>query len=282
MLKALLGIAPKREPDGSFSPSKLALKLATSNTTDYTPMSYQPYTGPRSTILVIFTEQKNMTMKNGRMFSTGNHPVEALLPMLHLKNAGFAFEIVTPNGQPVVFEMWAMPRKDTHVMNLCEALKPKFEAPGSLVARANTLPEGQRYAAVFIPGGHGAMLGIPDDKNVSTVLQWAHQYQIYTITLCHGPGALLSTTLNGQEFIYAGYKTAVFPDSVDKQTPMVGLLPGPMPWHLSGTLEGLGMTLANTKADDTCCIDRELITGASPNAANKLGILSANTLLAHL
>ena len=188
MIKALLGIAPKQEQDGSFSPSKLALKLATSNTTDYTPMSYQPYTGPRSTILVIFTEQKNMTMKNGRMFSTGNHPVEALLPMLHLKNAGFDFEIVTPNGQPVVFEMWAMPRKDIHVMNLYEALKPKFEAPGSLVARANALPEGPNaYAAVFIPGGHGAMLGIPDDKNVSTVLQWAHQYQIYTITLCHGP-----------------------------------------------------------------------------------------------
>ena len=29
--------------------------------------------------------------------------------MLHLKDAGFDFNIVTPTGKPVVFEMWAMP-----------------------------------------------------------------------------------------------------------------------------------------------------------------------------
>ena len=51
-------------------------------------------------------------------FSTGNHPVEALLPMLHLKNAGFEFEIATPTGKPVVFEMWAFPKKDEHVKSI--------------------------------------------------------------------------------------------------------------------------------------------------------------------
>ena len=78
------------------------------------------------------------------MFSTGNHPVEALLPMLHLKNAGFDFEIVTPNGQPVVFEMWAMPRKDIHVMNLYEAPSPnlkQFRLTGCVQMR---LPGAQR------------------------------------------------------------------------------------------------------------------------------------------
>jgi molecular chaperone Hsp31 and glyoxalase 3 len=53
---------------------------------------------------VIFTEQKNMKMQNGKLFSTGNHPIEALVPMLHLKNAGFDFEIATLICKPVVFE----------------------------------------------------------------------------------------------------------------------------------------------------------------------------------
>lgn len=44
-------------------------------------------------------------MKNGTYFSTGYHPVEAFLPMLHLKNAGFDFEIATPTGKPAVFDM---------------------------------------------------------------------------------------------------------------------------------------------------------------------------------
>jgi hypothetical protein len=43
-------------------------------------------------------------MQNDKLFSTGNHPVEALLPMMHLKSAGFSYEITTPTGTPVVFE----------------------------------------------------------------------------------------------------------------------------------------------------------------------------------
>ena len=57
MLKKLLGIAPKLEPDNSYSPSRLALKLATSDTTDFENTSYTKYQGKKSKILVIFTEQ---------------------------------------------------------------------------------------------------------------------------------------------------------------------------------------------------------------------------------
>jgi len=39
------------------------------------------------------------------------------------------------------------------------------------------------------------------------------------------------------------------------------------------------MHIINKKADDTCHIDRNLITGASPYASNKLGRLTAETLL---
>ena len=37
--------------------------------------------------------------------------------MLHLKDAEFDLNIVTPTGKPVVFEMWAMPSEDQNVMN---------------------------------------------------------------------------------------------------------------------------------------------------------------------
>ena len=132
MLKKLLGIAPILESDGSYSPSKLALKLGTVRKTDYENISYEKYQGKKSKILVIFTEQKNMKMQNGKLFSTGNHPVEALLPMLHLKNAGFDFEIVTPTGKPVVFEMWAFPEKDDHVKAIFDAYQSSFKKPKKL------------------------------------------------------------------------------------------------------------------------------------------------------
>ena len=280
MFKKLLGIAPKLELDGSYSPSKLGLKLATVDKTDFENIAYPKYQGKRSKILAIFTEQKNMTMKNGEMFSTGNHPVESLLPLLHLKNAGFDIEVATPTGKPVVLEMWAFPNKDEHVKFIYNEYKSTFERPRSLQEFVDTsFTNSAAYAAIFVPGGHGAMLGLPDDRNVGKTLNWAHENDLFTITICHGPSALLSTTLDNQKFLYDGYKMAVFPDSVDKQTPMIGYLPGQMPSEVSEKLKRLGANIVNTKSDKTVCLDRKLITGASPHASNDLGKLAANTLL---
>lgn len=283
MLKKLFGFAPKLEPDGSYSPSKMALKIGVPGKTDFENLSYDEYKGRKSKILVIFTEEKNLKMKNGKYFSTGNHPVEALLPMLHLKNAGFEFEVVTPTGKPVVFEMWAFPKDDEQVIAIYEEFKSRFQQPASLADFTNSsFNLSDEYAAVFIPGGHGAMIGIPQDENVGKTLRWAHQNGLFTISLCHGPGAFLSTTLNDQEFLYKGYNMAVFPDSVDNKTPMFGYLPGKMPYGLSEKLKSLGVHLMNTKMDKTVCLDRKLITGSSPLASNELGKLAAKTLLKEL
>ena len=281
-MKKLLGIAPQEEPDGSYRPSKLSLKLGTSNTTDFNDPKYEKYEGPRKKVLVIATEQKNMTMANGKQFSTGNHPVETLVPMLHLRSAGFELEIATPTGAPVVLEMWAFPSEDEHVKAIYDDFSESFAKPRSLADFVSTsLDDFDQYAAIFVPGGHGAMLGLPDNDDVATVFNWAHDNDLVTITLCHGPAALLATTLNGQEFLYKGYEMAVFPDSVDKQTPLIGYLPGKMPSLVSTELERLGATLTNKKADESVCHDRRLISGASPQAANPLGALAAKTLLEH-
>ena len=64
---------PTLEDDGSYSPSSLALNLGTVSVTDFEDIKYTKYQGERTKILVIFTEQKNLEMKNGKMFSTGNH-----------------------------------------------------------------------------------------------------------------------------------------------------------------------------------------------------------------
>lgn len=274
---------PTLESDGSYSPSKLALMLATVEKSDFENITYDQYVGTRSKILVIFTEQKNMKMQNDRLFSTGNHPIEALVPMLHLKNAGFDFEIATPTGKPVVFEMWAFPQEDQYVNAIYDEYKSNFDKPKKLADFISaSMIDTASYAAVFVPGGHGAMLGIPEDKNVAAVLNWAHHSDIFTISLCHGPGSLLSTTLNNQKFLYEGYNMAVFPDAIDKQTPMIGYLPGDMPRGLSEKLISLGAKIVNTKSDQTVCIDRKLITGASPLASNELGKLAAITLLKEL
>ncbi len=283
MLKKLLGIAPKLESDGSYSPSKFALRTATVDISDFENISYNKYQGNKKKILVICTEQKNMKMQNGKLFSTGNHPIETLVPMLHLKNAGFDFDIATPTGKPVVLEMWAFPEKDENVKAIYNEYKSSFEQPKKLQEFIDTsLTQTDSYAAVYVPGGHGAMLGLPKDENVAKILNWAHENDLFTLSLCHGPAALLATTLNNQAFLYKGYNIAVFPDSVDKTTPKIGYLPGYMPSGLSEVLKNLGANIMNKKMDKTVCLDRKLITGASPLASNEFGKLAAATLLKEL
>ena len=107
ILRKLFRATPTPTADGAFSPSPLAIRLGTSPTTDYDGGVYPTlYTGSNNRILMICTEEGNMTMANGKTFSTGNHPVEMGLPMLHLINAGFEIDIVTPTGAPVVIEEW--------------------------------------------------------------------------------------------------------------------------------------------------------------------------------
>ncbi|MCC6289621.1 MAG: protein deglycase HchA [Chitinophagaceae bacterium] len=286
MIKKLLGLSPNPTGDGAFSPSNLSLKLATSDTTDYTPIHFShPNKDKHLKILAMCTEQSQLPTTNGKKFSTGNHPVETLVPMLHLKNAGFDFDIFTPTGKQVKIEMWAMPKKDKNVMAIYEEYKNQFEHPKSLADFVkNNFNNNQDYIAIYFPGGHGALLGLPHDKNVGELIKWAFKKNLFHLSICHGPAALLSAKpANDEEpFIYSGYKIAAFPDKVDRQTPLIGYMPGQLTWFFGEQLKKLGVIIINSKADKTCFADRKLITGASPKAANGFGELAATTLLEYL
>ena len=71
-------------------------------------------------------------MANGKVFNTGNHPVEMFVPMLHFKDVGFTFDIATARGKPVVLEMWAYPNKDESVKALYERGGERLHHPGDV------------------------------------------------------------------------------------------------------------------------------------------------------
>ncbi len=273
---------PTATEDGAYIPSPFALKLATSSTTDFDNTVYEnPHTGNKK-VLMVCTEERFMTMANGKKFSTGNHPVEMMLPALHLKNAGFEVEVVTPTGRPVAVEMWAMPGEDKSINAFYSEFKKKIENPGKLSDFVqNSMKDNSDYIAVFIPGGHGAMLGLPENRDLNKIIHWSHENDLHMLAICHGPAALLAASLDSDKdaFIYKGYKIASFPDAVDAQGPMIGYTPGAMPWIYGERLNKLGVTIINEAADNTCHVDRKLITGASPLAANEFGKLAANALL---
>lgn len=262
--------------DGTYDPSPLTLALATSKKTQYAAQKYDvKYTGSKP-ILVICTDDGKMTMANGKVFNTGNHPVEMLVPMLHFRDAGFTFDIATTSGKSVVLEMWAFPTDDENVKSLHESVRAMMESPKKISDIQNL----DEYSAVFIPGGHGAMINLPQNESLGKLLHEAHDRAMPTVTLCHGPATLLSTKANDHKsFAYEGYESMCFTDKTDKATPGYGYLPGHMPWKCQAALEKEGMKILNTSETGAVYEDRELITGDSPDAAHNLGKLAAPILV---
>src|SRR5690606_22277945 len=113
-----------KEPvfDGiGYEPSPFSRSQFVASKTDYDFATYENANKDKNKkILVVCTEERYMTMKNGKKFSTGNHPVETLVPMLHLAASGFEADIFTPKGAPVAIEMWAMPSEDEAVKGIYE------------------------------------------------------------------------------------------------------------------------------------------------------------------
>lgn len=280
-LREKLRISPQPEQDGKgFIPSAASLKAMTSKKSDYDHTKYEhPYTGSQK-ILIICTENRYLKLDNGKEFSSGNHPIETLLPMLHWAEAGFDVDIATVSGKPVKLEEWAMPTEDETVMPFYEKSKSKFESPLILSEVADKITNGPSpYIGVFIPGGHAVLTDLYDNKNVGRVIRWAHDNDKFLFTICHGPAALLSTTLDGEECPYKDYEIVCFPDNMDKMIPYMGYLPGNLTMYFGEKLQKAGIKLQNKAATGKVHRDRKLITGDGPTAANKFGKITAQALL---
>lgn len=281
ILKKMIGMSPTKEDNGEgFIPSPLGRLLGVAKMSNYAPYDFgRIYSGDKR-VLVLCTEERYFTMTNGAKFSTGHNVQETAVPLMHLVGAGFDFDVVTPNGQPAILEDWSVPRKDKAVISFIETNRAKFDEPLSLVRMVKDgLNEDSLYKTLFIPGGHGAMVGLPEDPNVGELLRWVHATDRFLLAVCHGPAALVAATLGGHEQPYAGYKMCAFPDKIDRQSPSLGYLPGPMPWFQCEKLEAQGFNIVNDGADGTTHVDRKLYSGDSPKACDELGRLIAEAML---
>ncbi|MDF1724383.1 MAG: protein deglycase HchA [Alcanivorax sp.] len=269
---------PDPAEDNAFFPSPYSLSQFTAPKSDLSGADYpSPYTGGRWKVLVVGADERYLMTDNGTMFSTGNHPVETLLPMYHLDKAGFAFDIATLSGNPVKFEFWAMPSEDEEVKGLFSKYRDQFKQPLKLAdVVKDALGEDSDYIGVFIPGGHGALIGLPESDDMKAVLEWALANDKFIISLCHGPAAFLAAK-GGPSF--SGYKICAFPDALDAQTPDMGYMPGHLTWKFGEQLTSMGFEIVNDNISGETCQDRKMLTGDSPLAGNALGKLAAKALL---
>lgn len=272
--------APDQAENNAFFPSPYSLSQYTAPKTGFSGLGTdRTYDGDRWKVLVLGTQERYMLMQNETFFSTGNHPVETLLPMHHIHQAGYALDIATVTGDPVKFEWWAFPQEDEAVKATWAATEESFKNPLTL---SEVIADGlDDYAAIFIPGGHGAMNGLPFSPVVRETLDWFEANNRLVITLCHGPAALLAAGHERDTNPFSGYELVAFPDVLDFGANLdIGYLPGKMPWKLGERLQADGIRIKNDDMTGATMRDRNLLTGDSPLAADQLGKDSVAALLA--
>lgn len=282
MIKRLFGIAPTKETNGSgYIPSPLGRKFGVDKLSGFKASDFggKKYSGNKK-VLVLCTEERYFEMTNGKRFSTGNNVQETMVPLMHLVNAGFHFDVVTPTGKSAILEEWSVPQKDIAVLKFRSENQAKFDNPFSLknLVENNRLNQDSEYIALFLPGGHGSMVGLPEDKNVGTLLRWVKESDRHLVAVCHGPAAMLAKDSKNKPNPYNGYKMVAFPDKFDKQSPSLGYLPGQLPWFQCEALEKDGIKVINEKITGATHIDRKLISGDSPKACDELGKITVEAL----
>lgn len=286
MIKRILGIAPTKEKNGSgYIPSPLGRKFGVDKVSGYkaTDFGGKKYTGKKK-VLVLCTEERYFEMANGKHFSTGNNVQETMVPLMHLVNGGFDFNVVTPTGKPAILEEWSVPVQDKAVLRFRQETQTKFNNPLSLkqLIETNQLNDESDYIALFLPGGHGAMVGLPGNEHVGKLIRWIKTTDRYLIAVCHGPAAIIAKENTGEPNPYRGYKMVAFPDKYDKQSPSLGYLPGQLPWFQCEALEKEGIEIINDKITGATHMDRKLISGDSPKACDELGKITVNALFMEL
>jgi len=276
--------APKRqevEPD-SFIPSAYAMSVSSPAMVGFQELTVnRPYDGDKK-ILVLATSSWLLPVMNGTQktfFNTGHHTTEMFVPLHHFSRSGFEFDFATVAGNPIALEEWTFAEAWGYE-DVIKAMRDSVIDGLTSPKKFDDIINLDEYAAVFIPGGHGPVIDLHLYPSLGRILRLAHAQDVTTISLCHGPNALRSAALAG-DFPYSGYKIRMFPDSVDDQSPQIGYLPGSITEAMKPevNVKALGVQVENTAMDDSVQVDRELVTGASQQAAQNLAFAALGVLV---
>jgi len=129
----------------------------------------------------------------------------------------------------------------------------------------------ESFAGVFIPGGHAPLMDLGGDKELGRILLHFHERKKPTAVICHGPYALLSTREAGDgSFAYRGYKLTSWSDAEEKMMEM--MLRGDIP-KVESSLRDAGTEMIEGAQEKLgyITVDREVVSGGNPLAANGLG-----------
>lgn len=257
----------------------------------------------KGTILILGSNATQIELRGGGSATIGQYLNETVVPTLALIDAGYDVVLATPNGTKPIID--AVSDSVDHFggdQAAYDRARAFFaDAPQmNSVQRLRAVIEGglDRFAGVFVPGGHAPAVDLMQDADAGTILRHFHQAGKPTALLCHGPVAVLAALPEaaayraalasgdtekaaalGQDWIYAGYGMTVFSASEEKIAEQ-HLLGGELLFDMERALRTAGgnVSVTATNFAPNVVVDRELITGQNPASDHQLAAALVDAL----
>ena len=174
-----------------------------------------------TTILFVTTSHDKMgdTPNN-----TGVWLEELAAPYYVFKDAGADITIASPKGGPVPIDP-----KSLSIIVVTRSSKRFLKDPDAMNFLNNSLKLEEvnplNFDLVFIPGGHGAMWDLADNKILKQILEAFNNSNKIIGSVCHGVVGLLSLQNNNGELLIKGKQLTAFSNSEEESTGLNKVIP---------------------------------------------------------
>jgi putative intracellular protease/amidase len=249
----------------------------------------------KATVLILGSNATRIELRGGGSAAIGQYLNETVVPAMVLIDAGYDVVLATPDGtKPHIDEASDTVDHFGGDQAAYDRARSFFanSRPMNDVRTLRAVIEGglDRFAGVFVPGGHAPAVDLMQDEDAGTVLRHFHEAAKPTALLCHGPVAVLAALPGARAYraalvagdttkaaelaegwIYAGYRMTVFSASEEKVAEK-HLLKGELYFDMPSALKLAGGDVSVTSTDFAAnvVVDRELITGQNPASDHQL------------
>jgi putative intracellular protease/amidase len=196
---------------------------------------------------------------------TGNFLPEVAHPYHEFAAQGYNIDFASIQGG-------TPPLYGTDIKDLADPLNKNFMNSEALVKFNNSAPlasvDVSGYDALFIPGGLGPMVDMPENAKLQQVIASTYERGAVISAVCHGPASLLNVKLSDGSNLIKGKRLTSFTNHEEE-----GYAKNDVPFLLESALKESGAEhIGAPNWEANTIVDGRLVTGQNPASAKGVAV----------
>lgn len=228
-------------------------------------------------ILMVVSAADSLTMKDGSQHPTGVWAEELVVSHRVLLDAGHTVHIASPGGAKPTFDQVSFAAEMAGSQEKADDFRAYITAIDDELSSPLVLADvdASNYDAVILPGGHGPMADLFQDKDLGRILIAADNNGQIIAPFCHGPAGLLSAVNENGAFVFSGRRMTVFTNGEE----LSGGTRENTPWFVETALREQGAVVKLGPDWSSFVVhDGNLITGQNPQSSHAVATAVVNAL----